>query len=32
MGLHSVSDFYTTFLRNFTRVNVASDGDVNFPE
>ena len=32
MGLHSVSDFYAMLQHSFTRVTIASDGDVNFPE
>ena len=30
MGLHSVSDFYAMY--SFTRVTIASDGNVNFIE
>ena len=32
MGLHSISDFYAMLQYSFTRVTIASDGDVNFPE
>ena len=32
MGLHSFSDFYAMLQYSFTCVNIASDGDVNFPE
>ena len=32
MCLHSVSGFYAMLQPSFTRVIIASDGDVNFPE
>ena len=31
MGLHSVSDFFAMLQYSFTRVTIASDGDVNSP-
>ena len=32
MSLHSVSDFYAMLHYSFSRVTVASDGDINFSE